>query len=158
MFSAILLLLGFVYSYFFPLPNVFQEIPLTGVVSGFFLAGTIFFGYLAFIPAIFFGLQLGADRNAAIFLYIIPSLIATYAGTKIGFALQRDFMKKKNFMDVMKISLQLFIMAIILALIMETITPYIMEIWPKDLFGLNVVKGKSAFSLIGDISKLTRRT
>ncbi|VVB75607.1 Uncharacterised protein [uncultured archaeon] len=152
------LLGGFVYSYFTPSPNFFAEIPFTGVTIAAFLAGTIFFGYLAFIPMLLFGFQLGADKNAAIFLYFIPSLIATYAGTKLGFALQADFFKKRNAMKDMKIIILLLIGAVALALVVEMSLPMIINFWPKEYFGLSVVEGKNnAIGLIGEISKLAKR-
>jgi hypothetical protein len=152
------LLGGFAYSFFTPTPTFFEEIPFTGTTIAAFLAGTIFFGYLAFIPMLFFGLQVGAEKNAAIFLYFIPSLIATYAGTKLGFALQEDFMKKRNAIKDMKIVVFLIIAAVVMALMVELSLPTIIEMWPKDFFGMQVVEGKNnALGLIGEISKLARR-
>ncbi len=152
------LLGGFAYSFTSPLPNFFVEMPFTGVTIATFLAGTVFFGYLAFIPMLLFGFQLGADKNAAIFLYFIPSLIATYAGTKMGFALQADFMKKRNAMKDMKIIIFLVIIAVAFAFAVELALPKIIEFWPKEVFGLSVIDGKNnAIGLIGEISKLARR-
>ncbi len=124
---------------------------------GYFLAGVAFFGYFAFIPSIFLGLQLGAEKNAAIFLYVIPLILATYAGTKLGFVLQDDFLNKKNYMEHVKIIAIIFIFAIILALAIEMSLPTILEYWPKDFLGMNVTQGKSVGNLIGDISGLMRR-
>jgi len=155
--AMICLLGGFTYSYFTPSPNFFVEIPFTGVTIAAFLAGTIFFGYLAFIPMLLFGFQLGADKNAAIFLYFIPSLIATYAGTKMGFALQADFLKKRNVMFDMKIIIFLIIVAVALAFIVEISLPMIIEYWPKEALGLSVVEGKNnLFGLMEQLSKLAR--
>lgn len=152
------LLGGFAYSYTTPAPNFFAEIPFTGVTIAAFLAGTIFFGYLAFIPMLLFGFQLGADKNAAVFLYFIPLLIATYAGTKMGFALQADFMKKRNVIKDMKIIIFLIVIAVAIALVVELSLPTIIELWPKEIFGLSVVEGKNnAIGLIEEISKLARR-
>jgi len=155
--SLIVLLLGFTYSYYFPTQTFFVEIPFTMTAIGYFLSGIVFFGYLAFLPSVFLGLQLGAEKNAAIFLYIIPLIISTYAGTKLGFILQDDFFNKKNYMEHIKIIAGLFILAIILAYAIEASLPYILEYWPKDFLGMNVTQGKSINGLIGDISKLIRR-
>jgi uncharacterized membrane-anchored protein len=153
----IALLLGFSYSYFTPTETFFVEIPFTMSVAGYFLAGIVFFGYFAFLPSIFLGLQLGAEKNAAIFLYIIPLILATYAGTKLGFVLQDDFFNKKNYMESVKTIAILLIFAIILAVAIEMSLPTILEYWPKDFLGMNVTQGKSIGSLIGDISGLMRR-
>lgn len=125
-------------------------------VIGFFLAGIVFFGYFAFIPSIFLGLQLGGEKNAAIFLYIIPLILATYAGAKFGFILQDDFFRKKNYLDHVKMIMGIFVVAVILALLIEISLPTILEFWPKDFLGMSVTQGKSVGSLIGDISKLMR--
>lgn len=157
MIMVICLLAGFAYSYFNPMQTFFFDVPFTGVAIGFFLAGIVFFGYLAFLPAIFFGLQLGADKNAAIFLYIIPLVLATYAGAKLGFALQEDYAKKRNFIaDGKKILIMVAVFAL-LAIAIELALPILMELWPKDLFGLNVVQGKNVLGLIAEITKYARR-
>ena len=155
--SAIALLLGFSYSYYNPIATGFSEIPFTIIAIIYFLSGILFFGYLAFFPSILFGLQLGAEKNAAIFLYIIPILISTYAGTKLGFILQEDFFNKKNYLEHIKTIATIFIIAIILAFIVEVSLPYILDFWPKDFLGMNVAQGKSIGGMIGDISKLMRR-
>jgi len=157
MVSLIVLLSAFAYAYFNPTITIFAELPFTVMIIGYFLCGIAFFGYFAFLPAIFLGLQLGTEKNAALFLYILPTIIATYAGTKLGFALQEDFNKKNNFMTVGKKILILFIIAIILALAIELTLPSIVEYWPKDFLGLNVVEGKNFAGIIGDVSKLMRR-
>jgi hypothetical protein len=153
----IALLLSFSYSYFNPVETFFFEIPLTIGTIGYFLSGIMFFGYFAFLPSIFFGLQLGAEKNAAIFLYIVPTIIATYAGTKLGFVLQDDFFKKKNYMQEIKLIALLLVISIIIAFALEQAMPTIIEYWPKDFLGMNVSSGKNISGLIGDISKLIRR-
>jgi len=156
--SMIVLLASFAYSFFVPTSTFFSEIPFTVTTIGYFLAGILFFGYFAFIPSIFFGLQLGAEKNAAIFLYIIPSIISTYAGTKLGFLLQEDFMKKKSFLKELKQILILFVIAIIIAFIIENALPVIIELWPKeDFMGLKLIQGNNAANMLDDFSKVMRR-
>jgi hypothetical protein len=155
--SMIVLLLAFSVSYFFPMENFFSELPFTMTAVGYFLSGILFFGYLSFVPSIFFGLQLGAEKNAAIFLYIIPTMIATYAGAKFGFVLQDDFFKKKNYMEEIKMIALLLVISIIVAFAIEQAMPTILELWPKDFLGMNVTAGKSMSGLFGDIAKLIRK-
>lgn len=157
MLSMMALFAAFAYAYFIPTNTFMIDIPFTLTTIGYFLSGIIFFGYFVFIPSIFFGLQLGTEKNVAIFLYIVPTLIATYAGAKIGFLLQDDFNKKNNFMQHWKLIATLLVLSIALALIAEAILPMIMEYWPKDFMGLTLVDGKKASSIIGDVSKLIRR-
>ena len=152
--SVILLLACFAVSYAYPIPTFFAGTPFTVIIICAFLSGAIFFGYLSFIQSIFFGLELGAEKNAAIFLYIIPLLIAIYAGTKLGFALEEDFTKKRNFiLDIKKI-FALLLAAIILALIVELLLPTIIQLWPKDFLGMNMGQEKGIAGLINDIAKL----
>jgi hypothetical protein len=156
--SMIALLGSFVYSYFFPTQNFFSQIPFTVTTIGYFLSGILFFGYLAFIPSIFLGLQLGAEKNAAIFLYLIPLIISTYAGAKTGFLLQEDFMKKKSFFSSLKKIILLLLIALILAFIVESMLPMIIELWPKeDLFGMKLVQGNNISDIFNDFSKIIRR-
>lgn len=156
--SMIILLASFAYSFFTPTSTFFSEIPFTVTIIGYFLAGILFFGYLAFIPSIFFGLQLGAEKNAAIFLYIVPSIISTYAGTKLGFLLQEDFMKKKAFIRELKKILILFVISFILAITIENALPAIIEFWPKeDFVGLKLIQGNNAANMVDDFSRLIRR-
>ena len=103
-----------------------------------------------------FGLQTGAERNAAIFLYFIPSILATYAGTKLGVLLQDDFNNKQNFLEYGKKILLIIVIAIIIAIIVEQSLPLITEYWPKDFLGLNVTKGKTAMDLINQLSAKIR--
>ena len=156
MLSLLALLGSFAYSYFTPTETVFSQMPFTIMTAGFFLAGILFFGCLSFVLLILFGLQLGAEKNVAIFLYIIPSIIATYAGTKLGFFLFDDFNKKKNFMEIMKQVIVLFVVALVLAFVIELALPYIIELWPKDINGLNLVGQKSFVDSLTDLAKLIK--
>jgi hypothetical protein len=156
MLTTIAILSAFVYSYYYPTFTFFENTPFPITTITNFFAGIAFFGYFAFIPGILFGLQLGAEKNAAIFLYLIPTIIATYAGTKLGFALQDDFSGKKDFFRQGKIILLFFLVAIILAITVELSLPAIIEYWPKDFLGMNVMRGKSTVSLITDLAKYRR--
>ncbi|MFA6268413.1 MAG: hypothetical protein WC652_01240 [archaeon] len=150
---GIIALLGtFVYSYFYPTTTFFADLPFTLTTLTYFISGIAFFGYVTFIPSILFGLQLGAEKNAAIFLYIIPSVIVTYAGAKLGFMLQRDFFNKKNLFKEGKSILVLFFVAIIIAIAIEAALPTIIQFWPKDYLGLNVIQGKDSAAAITDFS------
>jgi hypothetical protein len=156
--TVIFLLLGFAFSYFFQIQTPLAETPFTAIVIGFFLAGTIYFGYLTFIPGLIFGLQLGAEKNAAIFLYLIPIIIATYAGTKLGSSLQEDFLKKKSFLEDIQIIILILFLGVLLALMIEAALPALMEVWPKDFLGMNVTQGKGIAGMIDSISsRLLRR-
>lgn len=134
---------SFIYSFFYPTATTIINLPLTIITIIFFLFGIIGFGFLSFIPHIFLGLSLGASKNALIFLYIFPIAIATYAGIKLGYLAQKDFEKKEYFLSQTKKIIYFFAIAITLSLIIEIGQPIIfnMELWPKDLLGLNMKEG-----------------
>lgn len=150
--AIIALLAGFSYSYFVPTPVELGGVPFFAMAAGFFLAGTIFFGYFSFLPLLFFGLQMGAQRNAAIFLYLIPSILAAYAGIKLGLLLADDFKRKKIFLEQGKTILALVIIALVLAIAIEQSIPYIMQFWPNDFLGMNVESGNTVVGLIGQLT------
>ncbi len=151
--SFIALFGSFIYSFFYPITTVFSTLPLTILTIVFFLFGIIAFGLFSFVPHLFLGLSLGADKNALIFFYFLPIAIATYAGVKLGFLIQRDFEVKEYFLEKTKPIIYLFIIAIVLSLIIETALPILlnMELWPKDLLGLNI-EGRNATNIF-DIFK-----
>lgn len=143
---------SFIYSFFYPTVSPFINLPLTIITIIFFLFGVIGFGFLSFLPHIFLGLNLGATKNALIFLYLLPISIATYAGIKFGFLIQQDFEKKEYFLDKSKIIVYLIIFAILISLAIEFLQPIIfnLDIWPKDLLGLNIQETdtKSLFDIL----------
>ena len=149
-----LLLIAYLYAYFNPITTIYAEIPFPIVIISFFLAGTVFFGYFTFIPLILFGLEMGAQKNAAIFLYLIPAIISAYAGAKFGTTLQEDFNKKRNYIKETKIILAILLTAIVLAVIIEAVLPTIIQLWPKDFLGMNVTQGKGIVELIQDMAEL----
>ena len=103
-FTLLGLLAAFTYSFFDPtliLLGSEIKLPISIFTILNFFFGTIFFGYLAFLPAILMGLNLGAQKNAAIFLYIIPIVISTYAGTKLGFGIEK-ILEKDNYLPTIK--------------------------------------------------------
>ena len=157
LFSIVALLGCFVYSYFVPTSALLMQMPFMVMVLACFICGIIFFGYLAFVPMILFGLQLGTEKNAAIFLYLAPMVIATYAGTKLGFALWEDFNKKRNFLKDWKTILVLIVIAVILAIAIEQVLPYILEFWPQNFMGLNVIKGQTTTGVLNEVTKLIKR-
>ena len=151
-------LAAFTYSYFYPTTIFFgaeSTIPISVLTILNFFFGAIFFGYLSFIPCILIGLQLGAEKNAAIFLYLFPLLISTYAGTKLGFMLEKDFWGKRNYLKIMKTIAAILIVSIIIAIIIENILPYIIQYWPTDT-GFTVQKGQTVMDLINELYKLKR--
>lgn len=152
------LLAAFAYSFFYPTTLIFgveSQLPISILTILNFLFGTIFFGYAAFIPAILFGLQLGAQKNAAIFLYMIPILISTYAGVKLGFMLEADFWGKKNFLKTIKTIATILIVAIIVAIIIEVALPSIVSFWPSDV-GIEMQDGETVMNLINELNKFKR--
>lgn len=144
--SFIALFASFAYSIFMPTYTLFTIYPLTIMTLIFFLFGIIGFGYLVFLPHIYLGLPMGAEKNALIFVYFLPIALATYAGIKIGQSIEEDFKikeyltKKEN-----KNIIYTFIIAIVSSIFIEASLPILfnMELWPKDLLGLNI-EGKNA--------------
>ncbi len=157
-FTLFGLLAAFAYSYFYPTTLLFgveSQIPLSILTILNFLFGAIFFGYAAFIPALLIGLQLGAQKNAAIFLYIFPIIISTYAGTKLGFALESDFWGKKNYLKTMKIVTTILIISLVIAIIIELILPYLVQFWPADT-GFTVQESQTVMSLLNELNQFKR--
>jgi len=114
----------------------------------------LFFGYLAFLPHIFYGLAIGSEKNAAIFLYIFPIVLATYAGAKLGFALEADFKLEKYFLEDGKKVFWMLVTAIILALAIEILLPQIISMIPEGLFGLDIKGGETTVSLFDKLRGL----
>lgn len=139
---------AYCYGFFFPTVTSFSDISLTIVTISFFLAGTIFFGFMAFIPALFFGLALGTQQNAAIIIYIFPLLLALYAGIKLGVTSFEDLNNRIYLTKEVEKIITLVIVAIILAIIIEQTMPIIIEIWPTETFGLEMKQGKDVFEMI----------
>jgi len=150
----IALLISFACSFFYPIPTFFSEVPFTLLTIGFFLFSALLFGYLSFVPGILMGLSLGAQKNAAILLYLPPIFFATYAGTLLGSALMNDFKVKEYFLGRGKTVLLLLIIAIILALVIELSLPTLIELWPKDLFGMNIQKGANITDALSGLKSL----
>jgi len=150
--SMIALLCSFSYSFFFPMDTFFGGIPLTLSIMSFFFMGATLFGVLAFLPHIFFGLSMGAQRNAAIFIYLVPIVLATYAGTKLGSALWDDFNAKKYFLGEGKRVLLFLFLAIVLSLIIEVALPMVINLWPQDYFGMNLKEGVNIIQIIQGFS------
>ena len=157
-FTLLGLLAAFTYSYFFPTTFIFgveSQIPLSILTILNFFFGTIFFGYFAFIPALLIGLQLGAQKNAVVFLYIFPILLSTYAGSMLGFMLEADFWGKKNYLKILKRIIVIFIISLILAIAIENVIPYVIEYWPADT-GFTIQKSQSILEMLNELSELKR--
>lgn len=162
MLGVVALLIGFAFTYVsgdslldFGIISpefLLNPLPISIMVFGVFLAGVVFFGYLAFVPCIFFGMQLGITKNAAIFLYLLPMILALYAGTKLGFSLKDDFNQKKVFLNIGKKVLLYIIFATLLAILFEFIFPIIAQYWPQNLFGMDMARGRTISDLLKDLS------
>lgn len=151
--SLIALLASFIYGAVTNYEGYLLNIPLTIMVIAFFLAGTVFFGTLAFLPHLLYGLTLGAQKNAAIVLYFFPIGIATYAGTRLGFLLMDDFNKKKYFLEEFQSIIMMLALAIILSIIIEISLPTIINMWPQEMWGLEIKEGKNLNELFQDLTK-----
>ena len=149
--SLIALFATFLYSFFNPFPTFFSQLPFALLIIGFFLFGTLAFGYLSFVPHIFLGLAMGAEKNAILFVYLVPIIIATYAGAMLGAALGKDFNRKKYFLGDGKKVLTLLIVAIILTIAIDLALPYVIQYWPQDIMGLSIKPGGDVWSLISNL-------
>lgn len=149
-------LLSFIISFFNPITNFIGHYPLTILTLLFFFFGAIGFGFISFIPHILLGLSLGSNKNALIFLYSAPIMIATYAGLKLGSVLLDDFNKKKYFLEELRPIITLIFIAIIISVAIEMALPIIIsgQLWPEDLFGLNIEQGESITGLINELKAL----
>ena len=153
--SLIALFIAFGIGFFFPMNNFFSIVPIPLVVVGFFLFGAAMYGYFAFIPHIFFGIALGSQRNAAIFVYLLPVILATYAGIKFGSALMDDLLNKKYFLTEGKTIIILLAFAMISAVAIELFLPTLIEIlWIEDYWGLQMTDSGSTSDLIGQLTSL----
>ena len=153
--SLIALFIAFGIGFFFPLNNFFSIVPISLAVIGFFLFGAAMYGYFAFIPHVFFGLALGSQRNAAIFVYLLPIILATYAGIKFGSALMDDLLNKKYFLTEGKTIIILLAFAMISAVAIELFLPTLIEIlWIEDYWGLQMTDSGSTSDLIGQLTSL----
>jgi len=139
--ATIAFLIGFVASYNYQIQTPFVDVPFTVLAIGLILGGAVFFGYLGFIPALLLGLQLGAEKNAAVFIYFVPIILAIYAGAYLGVLINKDFERKEVFIKKSKNIVALVAITLVAAFIVETAVPYMVEYWPIDYMGLNVGGG-----------------
>ncbi|MBT7241240.1 MAG: hypothetical protein HN878_02005 [Candidatus Diapherotrites archaeon] len=153
--SLIALFIAFGVGFFFPLNNFFSFVPISLAIIGFFLFGAAMYGYFAFIPHVFFGLALGSERNAAIFVFLAPIAIATYAGVKFGNALMDDLLNKKYFLKEGKNILILLIIALVLGIAIELFMPTIIDIiWMDDYWGMQMKDNGTVGDFIGELTSL----
>jgi len=153
--SLIALFIAFGIGFFFPLNNFFSFVPISLAVIGFFLFGAAMYGYFAFIPHIFFGLAHGSTRNAAIFVYLFPIILATYAGIKFGNALMDDLLNKKYFLTEGKSILILFAIALVSGIAIELFMPTIIDmLWIEDYWGMQMSGSGNTTDLIGKLTSL----
>jgi hypothetical protein len=146
---------SFLFAMFNPSGTMFLILPLTIMIIVFFFFGVIGFGFASFVPYVLLGLAMGTQKNAVLFLYLIPILIATYAGLKLGSTLLDDFRRKIYFTEHWKIIVSLLITAIIIAVAIELALPMLegLQLWPADLFGMefNQTNVKDIFSYLEQI-------
>ena len=153
--SLIALLISFGIGFFYPLNNFFSFVPISLGVVGFFLFGAAMYGYFAFIPHIFFGLAHGSTKNAAIFVYLLPIILATYAGIKFGNALMDDLLNKKYFLTEGKSILILFAIALVSGIAIELFMPTIIDmLWIEDYWGMQMSGSGNTTDLISDLTAL----
>jgi hypothetical protein len=153
--SLIALLISFGIGFFFPIHNFFSVVPISLAVVGFFLFGAAMYGYFAFIPHIFFGLAHGSTKNAAIFIYLLPVILATYAGIKFGSALMDDLQNKKYFLTEGKSIIILFTLAIISGIAIELFMPTIIDmLWVEDYWGMQMSGSGNTTDLISELTSL----
>ncbi len=143
--SIIAFLSGFAASYLFPIQTPFVDVPFSVLAIGLILGGAAFFGYLGFIPALLLGLQLGAEKNAAVFIYIAPVILAIYAGTYIGVLINKDFERKEIFAKKAKNIIVIVAIALVISFAVEMAVPYTVEYWPKDYLGMSVGGGYMSY-------------
>ncbi len=141
----IALLGSFIYGFVSPVETFLGNYSIIILVLIFFFFGIIAFGFLSYIPHFLLGLGLGTQKNAIIFLYLIPIIMATYSGLKLGAILFDDFNRKKYFLKEGKNIITLIILAIIIAIAIEQLLPLIMEIniWPQDTLGMKLERPES---------------
>jgi ribose/xylose/arabinose/galactoside ABC-type transport system permease subunit len=133
--SLILMFLSYIYSFYYPMPNFLAYMPLTFLALGFFMFGILAFSYTLPLIYIFYGLSMGANKDASIFIFILPLTLGAYAGAILGTSLEEDFKIQKYFLQDGKKVFTLIIIALILALSIEFIYPLIINSFPQDLFG-----------------------
>jgi glycosidase len=145
-----------VYGFFYPTITSFSDLPLTVDVIAFFLSGTVFFGFIAFIPHVFLGLALGTTKNAAILVYVIPLTLSTYYGIQLGMSTYNDFNNHEYLTEQAKKIFISIILIIILAIIIEQIMPYIIEIWPTQATGLEMKQESTIFGMIDSLRQFIK--
>ena len=135
---------SFLYSMYTPIETGFLILPITIMTIMFFFFGVIGFGFGSFVPFLLLGFAMGIRRDPILFIYLIPILIATYAGLKLGSTLFDDFRRKIYFTKHGKTIISLIVIAIIIAIALEFALPLISEMnfLPKDVFGAQVVETK----------------
>jgi len=154
--SLVALLASFALSFLQPMNNTFVGLPLTVLVLAFFLFGVVGFGFLSFVPHIFLGLAMGAQKNATIFIFLAPIILATFAGIKLGTSLLDDMQIKKYFLEEWKTILLPLVIALALAITIEFTLPIIiqMQLWPEDLLGMNMQEGTNVYGLLQELKAI----
>ena len=149
----ITLLLSFVYSFFLPFNTFLGNYSITILTLIFFFFGALGFGFLSFIPHLFLGLAFGAKKNANLFVYLLPIILATYAGLSLGAILLDDLNNKKYFLKEIKPIISILFVAIILSIGIEMLLPMLINsgIIPTEVLGMKLNEGESSAGLFDEL-------
>ena len=139
--SLISMFLAFIYAFYSPMANFLAGMPLTFLTLGFFMFGFLAFSYTLPLLYIFYGLAMGSNKDASIFVFMIPITLGAYAGAILGTSLEEDFKMRKYFLQDGRTIFTLIAVAIVLAFLLEFIYPFFIESLPQDLFGFTFKEG-----------------
>jgi hypothetical protein len=154
--ACLIALLGsFIFGFLTPVETFLGNYPITILIIIFFFFGVIGFGFISFIPHLLLGFALGTKKNAILFLYLAPIVLATYAGLKLGSVLLDDFNKKKYFLEEGKSILIFLGIALIIAITIEFTLPIIIEtqLWPDETLGMSIERPESLTESLEDLKR-----
>ena len=152
----ITLLISFAYSFLYPINTFLGNYPITILTLAFFFFGALGFGFLSFIPHLFLGLAYGANKNANIFVYLLPLILATYAGLQLGAILLDDLNNKKYFIKEIQPIIAILFVAIIISISIEMLLPMLLNsgIIPTEVLGMKLNEGESSTGLFDELLSL----
>ena len=133
--SLISMFLAFIYSFYSPTANFLASTPITFLTLGFFMFGFLAFSYTLPLLFIFYGLAMGSNKDASIFIYMIPIILGAYAGAILGASLEEDFKMRKYFLQNGRQIVTFIAIALVLAFMIEYLYPLFIDSLPQDLFG-----------------------
>ncbi len=152
--SLIAMFLAFIYSFYMPTANFLVGTPLIFLTLGFFMFGVLAFGYTLPLLSAFYGLAMGANEDASIFIFMIPLTIAAYAGVLLGSSLEDDFKVRSYFLKNGRQVATLAVIAIVLAVAIEYAYPLFINSLPQDLFGFTFKEGVTTASAMDQLISL----